>query len=254
MIKFRPVAAALLVPLVLAGCGSATPTQRTVVVTSTAPTPEASQAPVTVPNTSTVSGTAITTGSVPEASGSVASTDTPGASAAASSGSASVAESSFAGPFVTVDPLKQDCAKVLNPATISTSLGSALAGDSNVIVDVANPDRKSTGRIKCLYGVTPERSSGGITVVLTQYQDAAAAAEQVAITVSSEKKDGAKSSTASVKGLPAEVLLRDGGLLVVTYDTWTLTVVAAVGVAEEAALPAALTTMAEYSLTQIVGA
>lgn len=254
MIKFRPVAAALLVPLVLVGCGSTSPTKRTVVVTSTAPTPEASEPPVTVPDTTTVSGTAITTGSSPEPSGSAASTETAGASTGESSGSAEAPESSVAGPFVTVDPLTQDCAKVLNATTISTSLGSALAGDSNVIVDVANPDRKTTGRIKCLYGVTPERSGGGITVVLTQYQDAAAAAEQVATTVSSEKKEGAKASTASVKGLPAEVLLRDGGLLVLTYDTWTLSVVAAQGVAEEAALPAALTAMAEYSLTQIVGA
>ena len=55
------------------------------------------------------------------------------------------------------------------------------------------------------------------------------------MTVESEKGEGAKTSTTTVNGYPADILIRDGGLLVLNYDTWNLSIVVADNVIDSAA-------------------
>jgi hypothetical protein len=148
-----------------------------------------------------------------------------------------------------VDPLKADCTKVLNPTELGRSFGQLPAG-TNRLLEAANPEREITGRLKCQYGV--EGASIGVQVILAQFTSQAAADAQRELTATSERQAGAKDSTTTVLGHPADVLLRDGGLIVVGYDTWTLSVVAADGIVSEDTLPAALEATAEYALNQVI--
>ena len=185
----------------LTGCGS-TPTTapRTVIVTVTGE----------------ATATDVASGSDGAASGSTE----PGPTSAPTT-------SESAGP--TVDPLAADCAKVLTTAQLTSAFGQLPAGTDRV-VEPANPERQIIGRVKCQYGVADDRSAIAVQVVLAQFESAVGAAAQMATTVSSEKTLGAKVSTATVGDQPASVLIRDGGLLVLGYDTWTMSVVIAQGV------------------------
>ncbi|AZI57898.1 hypothetical protein EH165_06830 [Nakamurella antarctica] len=269
MLKTKPVIGAVVLCLALAGCGASSTARGTTTVTMTASATQTPEAPVTVPATAATVSAPMTTGSTDAPAAEATSATTTGsadgsapgtADSASASGSVPAsgesttpADATFAGPFVAVDPLKQDCDKILNATEIATAMGASVPAATNVIMDVANADRKTTGRKKCLYGVSADRAGGVVTVVLTQYEDAAAAASQIATTVKSEKGQGATASVVTVKGLPAQVLLRDGGLIVAQYDTWTLSVVVADKIVDAAKLPAALAAVGDYALTQIVG-
>ncbi len=233
-------AAGLLLTPTLAGCASKNAATTTVIVTETAAA------------SGTPAGTSgVTVG--PLQSGTESGTASPNSSAASTAESSSSSETTTpAAPIVTVDPLKADCAKILNSTEINTALGVSVPAGTNRIVDVANAERKMTGRIKCQYGVAADKSSVAVTLLLAQYTDAAAAQGQISATAETEKSNGAKASTASIQGHPAQVLLRQGGLLIVGYDTWTLSVVVADKTVSDDRLPAALAAVADYSLTKII--
>jgi hypothetical protein len=116
------------------------------------------------------------------------------------------------------------CTSLLDNTDIKKALGATIPSSSSRIVDVANPARKMTGRIKCYYGVKTGSDAHPVAVALAQYQSAGAADDQIALTVQSEQSLGAEASTVEVSGKQAHVLLRDGGLIVLRYDTWTLSV------------------------------
>ena len=192
--------------LALTACSSGTtaaPRTSTVVVTASetaATTPPAASGGVTVP--------ALPSGSV-EASGSAVPGSTavetvPASETATVTGSEAAPttetteETTEGAPFKKVDPLKADCAKLLSAGKIKTELGKAIGATNKRIVDVANPERKITGRLKCQYGVKGDSAS--VTVNLTQYTNAAAADAQIATTVSSEDGFGAIMSEGTVIG------------------------------------------------------
>ena len=235
-------AAVLLGGALLAGCGSSNADRPTVIVTETAATTAADTT-----SSDTASGSADATST---ATGSESSTTSSGTSASSESSESSEASSTeTAAPVVTVDPLKADCTKIMNPTELGKAFGQLPAG-TNRILEAANPERQITGRLKCQYGV--EGTSIAVQVVLAQFSSAEAATTQRELTATTERQAGAKDSTTTVSGYPADVLLRDGGLIVAGYDTWTLSVVVADGILTEDTLPAALETAAEYALNQVI--
>ena len=235
-------AAVLLSGALLAGCGSSDADRPTVIVTETAATTAADTT-----SSDTASGSADATST---ATGSESSTASSGTSASSESSESSEASSTeTAAPVVTVDPLKADCTKIMNPTELGKAFGQLPAG-TNRILEAANPERQITGRLKCQYGV--EGTSIAVQVVLAQFSSAEAATTQRELTATTERQAGAKDSTTTVSGYPADVLLRDGGLIVAGYDTWTLSVVVADGILTEDTLPAALETAAEYALNQVI--
>ncbi|WP_111765883.1 hypothetical protein [Nakamurella deserti] len=243
-------AAVLLSGAVLVGCGSSDDTARsTVIVTETAATSAVdTTADATADATAgtTTAGTGATSGAVETSDPSTSASETSTGSST-SEASASATESSA--PVVSVDPLAADCTKIMNPTELGKAFGQLPAG-TNRILEAANPEREITGRLKCQYGV--EGGSIAVQVILAQFTSQQAADAQRTLTATSERQAGAKDSTTTVLGYPADVLLRDGGLIVAGYDSWTLSVVVANGIVPEDKLPAALEGAAEYALNQVV--
>jgi hypothetical protein len=240
--RFLSLSAAVLMSgVLLAGCGSSAADRPTILVTETA---SASADPSSEP-------AATTTGTAPAAttSGGSADASTVDETTPASTDGTTAGSSESVAPVVTVDPLKADCTKVLNPTELGRSFGQLPAG-TNRILEAANPEREITGRLKCQYGVEGERIA--VQVVLAQFTSQAAAEAQRELTATSERQAGADDSTTTVLGHPADILLRDGGLIVVGYDTWTLSVVADAAALTEDKLPAALEATAEYALNQVI--
>ena len=242
--------------LALGACGSPTQTLRTVTVdatvtgsgSATAGT-DASGTGVTVPSDGATGSGASTGESAPASS---APESSPASSSVESSASSSAPETTAPAPFQVVDPLKNDCAALLNAADVKRELNADVADTRGRIVDVANPDRGITGRIKCLYGLGPDGKTGDVTINLTQYADAAAATAQVDLTVTTESGLGARAADVTVQGYPAHVLLREGGLFVMQYDTWTLSIVVANGKTDDAALEAGLPKLGDTVLARVL--
>lgn len=166
------------------------------------------------------SGSAVP-GSETAGSGSAA----PGSDAAASGSSAAASSAAPTGPVVTVDPLKADCGSLLNAADVKRILGADIPNDRlKVNVAEVNAEIGQVGRVRCLYGLAEDKKSGQVTLALTTYKDAAAAQKQVQVTTENESNQGGTVSSVTVGGYPASVAVRDGGLLVMAYDTWTLAI------------------------------
>ncbi len=154
-----------------------------------------------------------------------------------------------------VDPLTSSCASLLDNGDINKALGSKGVSAEHVrIVDVENPDVHMTGRIKCYYGTEDISKARPVAVALAQYATVDAAQAQLTTTVSSEKDLGAKASTADVSGKQADILLRDGGFLILRYDTWTLSIAVDKGVTDAGKLPDGLQSLAKMVLARIVNA
>ncbi len=231
------VAALALSGALATGCASGQGTQQTVFVTETGTVPASSEPSAT--ETTSVEATSSDQSTV-SGTDSTSSSETTGTSVSVP-------------PFSSVDALKLDCAKVMNGTKLSEVFGAGLPGGTNRIVEGANDERGITGRLRCQYGVAADKSIIAVTVVFTQFTDAQAATSQLAVTVDSEKSEGATASTTTVNGYPADILIRDGGLLILNYDTWNMSVVIADNVLDDSELPAALTTVAEYALTKATG-
>ena len=230
------LAAALTGVLAVSACSSDTVTRRTVT------------AVVTVS-----SGDAAASGSEqPAASESAPPTDSaspsPESSAAASSSPAV-----SAAPIVTgIDPLKVDCGAIISADDVKKSLNADIPNDRlKVNVAEVNTDAGQTGSVRCLYGLSADKKTGQITLRLTSYTDAAAAQKQVGVTVQNETDNGGQISQTTVNGYPATIALRDGGLIVMSYDNWTLAIAAPASV-DAATLTAGLPQLAGAALTRII--
>lgn len=247
--KMMSLSAATLIGMAtVTGCGASSDAPRTVIVTETAAT---SGADATSAGSETAAGSETSAGD-PTSAGPVTSPgDSTSAGTPTSAGDpTSAGASESMAPVVKVDPLKADCTQVLNSTELGTSFGQLPAGTKRLL-EAANPDRQITGRLKCQYGVA-DSGTVAVQVVLAQFASQEAAEAQMELTATSERQAGAQDSTTTVMGHPANVLLRDGGLLVVGYDTWTLSVVVADGILTDDKLPAALEATAAYSLNQVI--
>lgn len=225
--------------LAVAGCGgTAEQTRRTVTVVDTVTSGSAASSAAASGSGEASSGapsgdpaasgsdTAVT---VPSGSAATPASDAPASDTAASgtpSSEASPASSSAASPapFATIDPLKVDCATLLNAADVKRVFNVDIPTDRNRIVEEANPDRGTTGRVRCLYGLSDGGKTGAVVLAMTQYTDLAALETQVTRTRLSETDLGAKLVETTVQAYPASILIREGGLLVLPYATWTLSV------------------------------
>ena len=175
------------------------------------------------------------------------------ASAAASpSPSAAASPSPTAAPFVSVDPLKVDCAAILSPNDVKTIFNADIPND-RIKINVAelNSDIGQTGRVRCLYGLSADKKSGQFSLALTQYTDAAAAQKQVDVTVQNETDNGAQVTPVTVNGYPATVAIRDGGLIIMPYDNWTMAIATSQPI-DPATLTAGLPKLAEATLTRVL--
>ena len=232
------VAAAVSGVLLVSACGSDTGTRRTVTavvtVSSGADAPSGSEG----------------ASAGPDASGSGAAPASPEASP-----SPSPSPSVTAAPVVTgIDPLKVDCGAIISAADVKKALNLDIPNDRlKVAVAEVNTEAGQTGSVRCLYGLSDDKKSGQITLRLTAYTDPAAAQKQVGVTVQNETDNGAQISPSAVSGYPATVALRDGGLIVMDYDNWTLAIAAPASV-DAATLTTGLPQLAEAALTRIIKA
>ena len=153
---------------------------------------------------------------------------------------------------MTVDPLKADCAALLSAADVKKALNVDIPND-RIKVNVAevNTDIGQTGRVRCFYGLAEDRKSGQVTLALTQYTDAAAAQKQVDVTIQNESDQGAQITPLQIAGYPAQIALRDGGLIVMAYDTWTMGIATAAST-DPAVLTAGLPLLAEPALARVL--
>ena len=233
------LAAAVSGVLLVSACASDTGTRRTVT------------AVVTV--SSGASDAAAPSGSAdaaPSGSGEATVTGSPTAEA-----SASPSPTVTAAPIVTgIDPLKVDCGAIISAADVKKTLNLDIPNDRlKVAVAEVNTDAGQTGSVRCLYGLSDDKKSGQITLRLTSYTDAAAAQKQVGVTVKNETDNGAQVSPTTVSGYPATIALRDGGLIVMDYDNWTLAI-AAPATVDAATLTTGLPQLAESALSRIIKA
>jgi len=223
--------------LIVSGCGSDTGTRRTVT------------AVVTVSDGAVPSGSDAASASAAPSGSAAASGE---ASAASPSPSVVASPSPTAAPFVSVDPLKVDCAAILSPNDVKTIFNADIPND-RIKINVAelNSDIGQTGRVRCLYGLSGDKKSGQFSLALTQYTDAAAAQKQVDVTVQNETDNGAQITPVTVNGYPATVALRDGGLIIMAYDNWTMAI-ATPQALDPATLTAGLPKLAEAALTRVL--
>jgi len=223
--------------LIVSGCGSDTGTRRTVT------------AVVTVSDGAVPSGSDAASASAAPSGSAAASGE---ASAASPSPSVVASPSPTAAPFVSVDPLKVDCAAILSPNDVKTIFNADIPND-RIKINVAelNSDIGQTGRVRCLYGLSGDKKSGQFSLALTQYTDAAAAQKQVDVTVQNETDNGAQITPVTVNGYPATVALRDGGLIIMAYDNWTMAIATSQPI-DPATLTAGLPKLAEATLTRVL--
>jgi hypothetical protein len=232
------LAAAVSGVLLVSACGSDTGTRRTVTavvtVSSGADAPSGSEG----------------ASAGPDASGSGAAPASPEASP-----SPSPSPSVTAAPVVTgIDPLKVDCGAIISAADVKKALNLDIPNDRlKVAVAEVNTEAGQTGSVRCLYGLSDDKKSGQITLRLTAYTDPAAAQKQVGVTVQNETDNGGQITPSAVSGYPATVALRDGGLIVMDYDNWTLAIAAPASV-DAATLTTGLPQLAEAALTRIIKA
>jgi hypothetical protein len=251
MRRWLPVPVLAAAALTLAACSSGSGAQQTSTVYQTvtsgaatgsvAPTSGSGQASITVvppDGSATPSGSASTTASAPASSTAASSTPKPSSTAASSPATKNV------------DPLKIDCNTLITATDVKNSIGATLAGGNTQIKDVADPSRGVTGKVRCHLG--KKGTDFMIGVVITQFKDTASAATQVKTTISSETDQGAKESSATVAGFPATVLIRQGGLIVMQYSTWTLSVTATNGVSADATLVQGLPKLTQAALARIL--
>jgi len=166
--------------------------------------------------------------------------------------SALSASASPAAPIVKVDPLTADCHTTLDTADVKKAVGFSIAAGVLRRKDIANPSRGVIGKIRCYYPTADAKGQAPVVLALTQYASAATAAKQITATVDSETQAGAVASTPQVNGYPAKVLLRSGGLILLKYDTWTITIAVADKLASANTLTTGLPKLAQQVLTRLI--
>lgn len=234
------LAAAVSGVLLVSACGSDTGTRRTVTAVVTV------SSGAEVPGGSASASASVDPGSSEEGSA---------ATSPEAAESASVSPTATAAPVVTgVDPLKVDCGAIISAVDVKKALNIDIPNDRlKVAVAEVNTDAGQTGSVRCLYGLSDDKKSGQIILRMTSYTDPAAAQKQVGVTVQNETDNGAEISQTTVSGYPATIALRDGGLIVMDYDNWTLAIAAPASV-DAATLVSGLPELAESALTRIIKA
>ncbi len=233
------LAAALCGVLAVSACASDTGTRRTVTAVVTVSSGDAAPSG---------SGEAQPSGSEGASGEATASgSPTPESSAAPSSPAVSAA------PVVTgIDPLKVDCGAIISADDVKKYLNLDIPNDRlKVNVAEVNADVGQTGSVRCLYGLSDDKKSGQVTLRLTTYTDPTAAQNQAGVTIKNETDNGAQVSATTVNGYPAQIALRDGGLIVMDYDNWTLAI-AAPSTVDAATLTSGLPQLAGAALTRII--
>ncbi len=228
------LASLLLLAVGLAGCSSASTTKRTVTVVNTV----TSAAPVTTTPSSVVVVAPTTKTTVKPTP-----TTTPKPTPTTTSPSAA--------PIVKVDPLKADCASILDAADIKKAIGATVGSTTNRI-RLGPTEKGATGAIRCLYGSKDAGKSAPVRIRLTQYSSAAAAKKQVEVDVQAAQDAGAKTTRTTVAGYPASLQLIAGGVLEMQYSTWTMTVATSDKLASVASLTSGLPTLAGQALVRII--
>jgi len=180
----------------------------------------------------------------------ISSATSPSQSALLSAPSASASPS--ATQIVKVDPLAADCHTTLDAADVKKAVGFSIAAGVLRRKDIANPGRGVIGKIRCYYPTADAKGQAPVVLALTQYASAATAAKQITATVDSETQAGAVASTPQVNGYPAKVLLRSGGLILLKYDTWTITIAVADKLANANTLTTGLPKLAQQVLTRLI--
>lgn len=174
---------------------------------------------------------------------SAASSKAPTSSAKPSSS----APSATAGPVKKVNPLTVDCAAILNQNDIKKATGVTIP--SSVAAVRFGAEGNSTGSNRCLYGGGEGKQK--FSVRITKYKNEKAAADQVKVNVATEKTAGAQTSTSTVQGRQAQVMLRDGGLINVQYGDWVLAIASQKGVVKGDQAKA-LTALADVALSRVL--
>lgn len=199
--------------LVLAGCASDDSSNRRTVTTT-----------VDVPSGAAAEGSASAEGSA-AAQGAAGDSAAPTDSSAPADGdtSAGTETSAAASNPVSVDPLKVDCGALMNAGNVKEIFGTDIVNDRlKITVGEVNSDAGQTGAVRCLYGVSADKRSGAISLRLTTYTDAAAAQTQNDLTVRNERDNNGTLTEATVDGVPATVIVRDGSTIYLVYDNWTM--------------------------------
>lgn len=240
----RPLVAALVGGLLVAGCSSGSQAKKTVTVVNTV---TGGSVAASAPNTPSSVVVVSSSRSVP--------VKTTAATAATSSSKPKPTPkptTSSAAAIVKVDPLKSDCSTLLDSADVKKAIGATVPDGSVRKKDVANPARGITGKIRCYYPKADAKGTAPIVVALTQYANAAAAAKQIATTVTTETEAGAVVSAPKINGYPGHVLLRAGGLVNLQYGTWTLAIAVGNKLAGNAALNSGLPKLAGQVLARVI--
>jgi hypothetical protein len=255
----RLIAQAAALALMLTACSTGTDARRTVVVTQTFSSGGAATgSPVAGTGASVTIGQPSGSGATSARSASSAKTTARPATtakattkpSATAKPSTSVAPSTpVSSAIKKVNPLTVNCGSLLGPTDVQKITGSSIPAAGSRVKDVANPKVNSTGSIRCLYGITAGKQK--LSLRITQYKTAESAAKQIGITVAAEKELGAQTSPARVGGQPAQILLREGGLINVQYGDWTLAIAVANGVMKGAQGPQ-LTKLAEIALARVL--
>lgn len=189
----------------------------------------------------------------PSASKPAPSSSAPVSSAATSKAPTSSAKpstskpSATAGPVKKVNPLTVECAAILNVNDFKKAAGVTIPNSVQAVRFGAEGD--STGSNRCLYGGGEGKQK--FSVRITRYKNEKAAADQVKVNVASEKRSGAQTSTSDVQGRPAQIMLRDGGLINVQYGDWVLAIASQKGVIKGDQAKA-LTALAEVALGRVL--
>jgi len=148
--------------------------------------------------------------------------------------------------------LTADCHTTLDAADVKKAVGFSIAAGVLRRKDIANPGRGVIGKIRCYCPTADAKGQAPVVLALTQYATAATAAKQITATVDSETQAGAVVSTPVVNGFPAKVLLRSGGLILLQYDTWTITIAVADKLANANTLTTGLPELAQQVLTRLI--
>lgn len=224
----------LVIALIVTGCSSGSSTKRTVTVVNTI----TSGAPASgAPKTS----------SVVVVSPSVPATAAPKTTPKPTPTTTSVA----AAPIVKVDPTKADCATILDATDIKKAIGVTVANNTNRI-RLGAAAHGVTGAIRCLYGSKDAGKSAPVRIRLTQYSSAAAAKTQVLVDVQAAQDGGALISKSTVNGYPATLQLQAGGVIEMSYDTWTMSIAVSDKLTTAAMLTKGLPTLAGQVLVRVI--
>lgn len=233
--------------LLLTACGtSGNETRQTVTVLNTV-TSGASTAPTTGSPASITVGSS---GEPTEAGSSVPESSPESSESAPSSPSGSPEATGV--PQNGVDPLAVACDGILDQDDVKQLLGADLRPGALKRPDVADPERDVTGRTRCRFGSEDEGKTSQVTVLLTTYGSPETAAVQVETTASVERNESAVVSEVVVNGFPGYLMLRQGGLIVVQYGSWTMTIAVQDQLATEEALTTGLPELAGIVLNRIV--